>query len=472
MTATAGYRRGACRSGGRLRASTARGRRRNGPACSSTNAVPAGPRFRNDCKGFRPPPRWMPARVAVGGISPEDFYRRYVATRTPCVLTTAAGDPTSASKLLGKPPPRWSLDELKDRAGHVAVKVESKGSRGSFGKGTSRQKMLFADFLDAVARQGRTDLYLTTQYQDEEQPDAEVDASGEDKKAELRWKAHAYCQAPLSALLGDIELRPPLFGKLVPQQVNLWLGAVPAGDDNGTSSGLHHDFHDNLYVLLRGRKRFTLFSPHDAGRLYLYGRLSHVHPNGLINYRGAETRSDGANPLYVARWRSKTAVQRLAAAEAAGEDAAVAEEELEQAMDALLDVDCLGEESPGQLDDGGLLLGNARKRKRRLDVGGTAPPKKIAVAGSVETGSSEPPSFSKIPACALHCPKKLEPFPLLSGARKFTCDLREGDILYLPATGETDHGPSVVFRRLVPRSDFVRTPRRRRPDPPERWDSH
>ena len=28
-----------------------------------------------------------------------------------------------------------------------------------------------------------------------------------------------------------------------------------------SSSGLHHDFHDNLYILLRGRKRFHLWSP-------------------------------------------------------------------------------------------------------------------------------------------------------------------------------------------------------------------
>jgi hypothetical protein len=53
----------------------------------------------------------------------------------------------------------------------------------------------------------------------------------------------------------------------------------------GTSSGLHHDYHDNLYILLRGRKRFTLFSPSDASNLSTYGIVEKIHPNGLINYK-------------------------------------------------------------------------------------------------------------------------------------------------------------------------------------------
>lgn len=54
----------------------------------------------------------------------------------------------------------------------------------------------------------------------------------------------------------------------------------------GSSSGLHHDFHDNLYILLRGRKRFRLWSPDHAPQLYTHGHLECVHPNGRIIYRG------------------------------------------------------------------------------------------------------------------------------------------------------------------------------------------
>lgn len=63
----------------------------------------------------------------------------------------------------------------------------------------------------------------------------------------------------------------------------------------GSSSGLHHDFHDNLYVLLRGRKHFELYSPHLARQMYTAGIISKVHANGRIVYEGQ------ARPLALAR---------------------------------------------------------------------------------------------------------------------------------------------------------------------------
>lgn len=54
----------------------------------------------------------------------------------------------------------------------------------------------------------------------------------------------------------------------------------------GASSGLHHDFHDNLYVLLQGRKRFRLYPPRAAPHMYTQGRLRHIHRNGRIVYEG------------------------------------------------------------------------------------------------------------------------------------------------------------------------------------------
>lgn len=59
------------------------------------------------------------------------------------------------------------------------------------------------------------------------------------------------------------------------------------------TSGLHHDYHDNLYVLLRGTKKITLYSPKDAEKLYTVGIIAHVHPNGRINYTDRLTRADG-----------------------------------------------------------------------------------------------------------------------------------------------------------------------------------
>lgn len=53
----------------------------------------------------------------------------------------------------------------------------------------------------------------------------------------------------------------------------------------GSSTGLHHDYHDNVYILLRGRKRFRLYPPSDAQRMYVRGELRAVHPNGRIVYK-------------------------------------------------------------------------------------------------------------------------------------------------------------------------------------------
>ncbi|MFN9900012.1 MAG: hypothetical protein ACK55Z_14730, partial [bacterium] len=49
-----------------------------------------------------------------------------------------------------------------------------------------------------------------------------------------------------------------------------------------------------LYVLLRGVKRFRLFSPDEAESMYTRGEIALVHENGRICYRDAPARADGA----------------------------------------------------------------------------------------------------------------------------------------------------------------------------------
>ena len=60
----------------------------------------------------------------------------------------------------------------------------------------------------------------------------------------------------------------------------MWLGR----SIKGTSSGLHHDFQDNLYMLLQGEKRFTLFPPEDYSNLYLHGSVMGISSNGSLMY--------------------------------------------------------------------------------------------------------------------------------------------------------------------------------------------
>ena len=65
------------------------------------------------------------------------------------------------------------------------------------------------------------------------------------------------------------------------------MGCAPSG----ATSGLHHDFHDNLYVLLRGRKRFRLYAPDQAPRMHTHGSISKVYANGRIVYEGQVRRA-------------------------------------------------------------------------------------------------------------------------------------------------------------------------------------
>ena len=97
---------------------------------------------------------------------------------------------------------------------------------------------------------------------------------------------------PLTALREEgFPLRPQLFSGLVPASLNLWLGK----SSTGSSSGLHHDYHDNLYVLLRGRKRFCLYSPSSAAYMSTRGNIVHIHKNGMIVYENIWKNADGSN---------------------------------------------------------------------------------------------------------------------------------------------------------------------------------
>lgn len=40
------------------------------------------------------------------------------------------------------------------------------------------------------------------------------------------------------------------------------------------------------YVLLRGRKRFRLYPPQLASKMYTVGKVAKVHPNGRIVFKG------------------------------------------------------------------------------------------------------------------------------------------------------------------------------------------
>jgi len=100
-----------------------------------------------------------------------------------------------------------------------------------------------------------------------------------------------------------------VLGHLVLAQVNLWVGH----SGSGASSGLHHDFHDNLYALIAGKKRFTLYPPSEYMAMYTHGKVTTEHKNGLLVYNGDQIRADGAGGVELAQYKLKIAQEKLKA---------------------------------------------------------------------------------------------------------------------------------------------------------------
>ncbi|CBZ54184.1 conserved hypothetical protein [Neospora caninum Liverpool] len=243
--------------------------------------------------------------------------RKRERTSSPSSLSSAASPSSLASCLSGSVVDvallqrEWlHVAALKRRAGTLEVDVEERerrtsvssrnGERGAagafgeanreanFGQGAFR-RCRFAEFLDRLENGDET-LYLTTQ-----------------RVPHSRDGPRRLCGAPLmSPLAVDFPAVPSLFGNLQPYQYNLWCGHA----ESGSTTGLHHDFHDNLYVLLRGRKIFRLFSPRCAGLLPTKGQVTRVYPNGLICY-SSYIREDGGHEHAVRRWKQEKAEERL-----------------------------------------------------------------------------------------------------------------------------------------------------------------
>ncbi|KAI0464736.1 hypothetical protein LJB42_002359 [Komagataella kurtzmanii] len=374
------------------------------------------------------------------------MYSRFVSQRKPCLID---GVMPGLNLNIFQP---HLLNELLDY-GEV-LEVEQK-INGGFGSNVQRLQMRFEELMENL-RTGKGDLYLTTQYggedendeRKEEEEEGNIENSGTegfDDNSDTETcslvslstsfhddfedlddlddleKPRLFIQPPLCNLSSSILPSSPSFlDKLAIQQVNLWLGSArptplaldPLKTDlgvgncvpNGTSSGLHHDHADNLYIPIHGRKRFTLFSPQDAPNLYTQGNIATIYENGVVDYitnknapNWRHIRDDGAIIGEVCRWK------------------------LEQQSDSLSETQQK------------LLLEQIKEEDKLLASFSSVP-------------KVEPPSFSRIPPALLHIQEvesvedrarlhKLSQngYPLLSKCHSLIVDLEPGQMLYLPA---------------------------------------
>lgn len=159
------------------------------------------------------------------------------------------------------------------------VQVEKRFSADeSFGQNRTKSRqihMTMRQLVDKLKCPEGELLYLSTQ-----QPPPD------DKE-----KVPAASQTPCAQLLHAKKIESTLSwgSTLNLESCNLWMGSSKAG----SSSGLHHDYHDNFYLLVQGVKQFRLYSPDTAYSMSTYGAIEKIHFNGVISYIGAEIRADG-----------------------------------------------------------------------------------------------------------------------------------------------------------------------------------
>ena len=209
--------------------------------------------------------------MVIHGLVQDDGWQgeRWVSEGQPTQGEKGQHSPDNISSCAQK-----DLSFLREIAGSTLVKIEPVDAvRDQFGTGSKRKTVplsTFLDMLEDVEQAGKW--YMTTQYEEEEGSDADDEDDDDDDLLE-RWcgkRLNDCCtdeacdleidEQLLSSFKVDVSLPAPtsslahlfplpgaeIMGDLVLQQCNLWMG----NGKSGKSSGLHHDFHDNLYMLV------------------------------------------------------------------------------------------------------------------------------------------------------------------------------------------------------------------------------
>lgn len=262
----------------------------------------------------------------------------------------------------------------------------------------------------------------------EESEDDEIYSFGDVKLtlSEAEYRVKQLLQPPLTNLTKtNFPIIPPIFNKLIPQQINLWMGMVNNNKNknyklnindkslglgkfipgNGTSSGLHHDHADNLYILIQGRKRFTIYAPPDGNKLYTIGKIFKIFNSGIIDYQ-----IDKNSP----NWKHIR------------DDGAI----IEEINYWLIENEKNSTNNQSKIDDYLNKINQEINQRNKF----------------IKFKSNDPPNFSKIPPLLLHLDEfnnENDKLPLLKFAEKhfpeflklknYKVWLEPGDIFYLPA---------------------------------------
>ena len=94
------------------------------------------------------------ARININDCTPRELFDKFVATRTPVIVTGHLDDNDWRGSL-------WSNAYLKAKAGASVLQIERRSEAGHFGQGI-KQPMTFGDFIEKLDA-GSEDYYMTTQ---------------------------------------------------------------------------------------------------------------------------------------------------------------------------------------------------------------------------------------------------------------------------------------------------------------------
>ncbi len=188
----------------------------------------------------------------IEACSPDDFRRSWVSRSRPVVIEGVASSWPASS--------RWTLPALHERFADVKVQLmRAPGGRVDYAGqgGTTYDASTFGRYIEALTAGAADPGYLVTMWEELPEP----------LRADVRW--------------------PEVCGSARWSQSTLWFGP------EGIVSPMHFDVPDNLYVVVRGRKRFTLVPPRDSWNVRPHALLS-----GQAQYARADPERPEAEPRY------------------------------------------------------------------------------------------------------------------------------------------------------------------------------
>lgn len=226
--------------------------------------------------------------------TPQEFYQRFVRKRAPVILRQQAAIVFDNPNLFND----LKLSNLKkichsENCSNDTVEVNMVAINGdgnpSFSPlhGSGVVSLSWSALCESISKSNNdSPYYMTTQT---------LPVDDEGRPAVFSWLSNLLIRR------GILPLRPPLAGNLIPMScAGIWLGRTNGSAKNISSSGLHHDRHDNVYGVITGRKQIRIAPPQAVHDLRMVGTLHTRHENGRIVYQEdlrGEDHDDSSCPI-------------------------------------------------------------------------------------------------------------------------------------------------------------------------------